>query len=76
MKGKDGLIWSAVISTTNGITNHPTIKLYPMEITATVPTESILQAEQDLVIHNGDEQDEMTGHSIISARKAATIARE
>lgn len=76
VKGKDGLIRSAVIRTANGITNRPITKLYPMEITATVPTESAPQTEQDLVMDNGDKQDEMTGCSTVSARKAATRARE
>ena len=76
VKGKDGLIRSAVIRTANGITNRPITKLYPMEITATVPTESVPQTEQDLVMDNGDKQDEMTGCSTVSARKAATRARE
>ena len=76
VKGKDGLIRSAVIRTTNGVTNRPITKLYPMEITATVPTESVPQAEQDLVTVNGDEQDEIVGRSTVSARKAATRARQ
>ena len=76
VKGKDGLIWSAIIRTTNGVTNRPITKLYPMEITATVPTESVPQAEQDLVTVNGDEQDEIVGRSTVSARKAATRARQ
>ena len=38
VKGKDGLIRSAVICSANGATNRPITNLYPMEITATVPT--------------------------------------
>ena len=76
VKGKDGLIRSAVIRTINGITNRPITKLYPMEITAAVPTESVPQVEQDLIIDNGDEQDEMTRHSTVSTREATTRARE
>ena len=43
VKGKDGLIRSAVIRTTNGVTNRPITKLYPMEITETVAPESTPQ---------------------------------
>ena len=76
VKGNDGLIQSAVIHTTNGIMNHPITKLKPIEIIATVLTESVRQAEKDLVMDNGDEQDEMAGCSTISARKAAITAHE
>ena len=41
VKGKDRLIRSAVIRTSNGVTNRPIAKLYPMEITATTLKESV-----------------------------------
>ena len=45
-----------------------------MEITAATSSESIHQGEQDLVMANGDEQNEITGHFNVSTRKAATRA--
>ena len=75
VKGKDELIRSAVIRTTNGVTNRPITKLYPMEITETVAPESTPQVVQDSPMVNSDEQDEATGRSTISTRKAATRAR-
>ena len=35
VRGKDGLIRSAVIKTDTGITNRPIVKLYPLEIRST-----------------------------------------
>ena len=46
-----------------------------MEITETIAPESAPQVEQDSTTINGDEQDEATGRSTISTRKAATRAR-
>ena len=71
VKGKDRLIRSAVIRTSNGVTNRPIAKLYPMEITATTLKESVPEIEQDLVVPKDDECDEITGHSIVPTRKAA-----
>ena len=34
IKGKDGLIRAANICTAKGVTNHPIMKLYPLEVTA------------------------------------------
>ena len=39
------VVRSAVICTTNGVTNHPITKLYSMEITETVAPESSPQVE-------------------------------
>ena len=61
VKWKDELIRSAVIPTTNGATNLPITKLYPMEITETIALESAPQVEHDSPMVNSDEQDEATG---------------
>ena len=47
-----------------------------MEITATTLKESVPEIEQDLVVPKDDERDEITGHFIVSTRKAATRARQ
>ena len=78
-KGGDGLIRSAVIQTGNGITNHPSTKLYPLEIRSESPPNI---EEQDTDDVNECDDDDTTNTTTTqpsprsTVREAATKARQ
>ena len=78
-KGRDGLIRSAVIRTSNGITNRPITKLYPLEITANCDSDAVSEVQEsrdDKDDVDGDTSDSEITHPLSrSMRVAATKAR-
>nr|XP_006812971.1 PREDICTED: uncharacterized protein LOC102802455 [Saccoglossus kowalevskii] len=82
--GNDGLVRSAEIKTSSGMTNRPIHKLYPLEVKTPTPSdeESPPRDTEPLSLsHGGENRDDTTQQSDTDARhsrpkrRAATAAR-